>query len=299
MRPASEADSETLSDIPEESALDGDRARSSSRRAALLATAAAQQSASFVTRAVLLIPLLALGSLATLLLLRWWTRLPRRALPAACSSLVLLPGFLAAPYSGGGGAQSCTFGTSGSGGRTPLLPTLHALTRPLQRAPCLFSAARAQQALHFDYLEARPTAVASFLPARYLVNGQLAPSVPSGARALAPGQIFDLTLTLVRESRVDTKCARATCPAVCLTGTRSLAAPTPGAAGVAREPRLGCVPSHCDAVDIHRGCGGEEQQASAVEIPLTAGSRRACCRSCASAGGGCCTGSAGCDSASV
>jgi hypothetical protein len=101
MRPASEADSETLSDIPEESALDGDRARSSSRRTALLATAAAQQSASFVTRAVLLIPLLAFASLATLLLLRWWTRLPRRALPAACSSLVLLPWFLAAPYSGG------------------------------------------------------------------------------------------------------------------------------------------------------------------------------------------------------
>ena len=56
----------------------------------------------------------------------------------------------------------------------------------------------ALQSLHFDYLAASPTAVASFLHRRHLVNGQLAPGAPPGARAVAPGQVFDLTLTLVR-----------------------------------------------------------------------------------------------------
>ena len=56
----------------------------------------------------------------------------------------------------------------------------------------------ALQPLHFDYLAASPTAVASFLHSRYLVNGKLAPGTPPGARAVAPGQVFDLTLTLVR-----------------------------------------------------------------------------------------------------
>jgi hypothetical protein len=56
----------------------------------------------------------------------------------------------------------------------------------------------ALQPLHFDYLAASPTAVASFLHRRYLVNGQLAPGAPPGARAVVPGQVFDLTLTLVR-----------------------------------------------------------------------------------------------------
>jgi hypothetical protein len=128
---------------------------------------AAAHTVTWAAGVLLLAPLLLVAATFAFLLLRWAVAPPRHAPPHA----------------------PCAFA------RAPRLRRRRGSRAPPRRGRSHVSAVRP---LHFDFTQAAPTAVAAFLPRRYLLNGALAPGTPPLARFLPPGQPFDLVLRLAR-----------------------------------------------------------------------------------------------------